>query len=244
MDALVVEIAKRRRLSPVQRRKEILQKAIALFAEEGFESSTRELARRLGITQPLLYRYFPSKDDLIRNVYEAVYLNRWENEWDRLLCDRSVAIEERLREFYTKYTDAIFSREWMRIYFFSGLRGEAINRWYIGLLEERILMRIAKEFRESAGINSENSVSPEELELIWALHSAIFYVGAREHIYGLKPHASRELVILNTVRAFFVGMVDFYERMARANLAPSRIKGGVREATRPARRSRERPVAG
>jgi hypothetical protein len=35
---------------------------------------TRDLARRLGVTQPLLYRYFPSKDDLIKEVYRTVYL--------------------------------------------------------------------------------------------------------------------------------------------------------------------------
>ncbi len=38
------------------------------FADEGFNGDTRELARRLGVAQPLLYRDFPSKDDLIKEV--------------------------------------------------------------------------------------------------------------------------------------------------------------------------------
>ena len=57
---------KQKRLSPDDRRKEFVAKATEFFAEEGFGGGTRDLARRLGVTQPLLYRYFPSKDDLLR----------------------------------------------------------------------------------------------------------------------------------------------------------------------------------
>ena len=57
--------AKQKRLSPDDRRKEFVAKATEFFSEEGFGGGTRDLARRLGVTQPLLYRYFPSKDDLI-----------------------------------------------------------------------------------------------------------------------------------------------------------------------------------
>jgi AcrR family transcriptional regulator len=82
---------KRRRLPSAERREEFILKAIDFFAEEGFESSTRGLARKLGVTQPLLYRYFPSKEDLISEVYDAVYVQRWQPEWGELLADRAVA---------------------------------------------------------------------------------------------------------------------------------------------------------
>jgi AcrR family transcriptional regulator len=66
---------KQKRLSPDDRRKEFVAKATEFFADEGFDGGTRDLARRLGVTQPLLYRYFPSKDDLIKEVYRTVYLD-------------------------------------------------------------------------------------------------------------------------------------------------------------------------
>lgn len=110
------------RLSPGDRRDDIIRKATSFFSEHGFEASTRDLAKQLGITQPLLYRYFPSKDDLIREVYQKVYLDRWRPEWDTLLLDRSLTIRVRLQNFYEAYTDAIFTREWIRIYLFAGLR--------------------------------------------------------------------------------------------------------------------------
>ena len=80
---------KQKRLSPDDRRKEFVAKATEFFSEEGFGGGTRDLARRLGVTQPLLYRYFPSKDDLIKEVYRTVYLEPLDTGWDKLLTDRS-----------------------------------------------------------------------------------------------------------------------------------------------------------
>src|SRR5271163_223220 len=80
---------KQKRLSPDDRRKEYVAKATEFFAEQGFGGGTRDLARRLGVTQPLLYRYFPSKDDLIKEVYRTVYLEPLDPRWEKLLADRS-----------------------------------------------------------------------------------------------------------------------------------------------------------
>src|SRR5215472_10612237 len=105
---------KQKRLSPDDRRKEFVAKATEFFAEHGFGGGTRDLARRLGVTQPLLYRYFPSKDDLIKEVYRTVYLEPLETGWDKLLTDRSRPLRDRLIEFYRGYTNVLFSRKWIR----------------------------------------------------------------------------------------------------------------------------------
>jgi AcrR family transcriptional regulator len=144
--------AKQRRLSPDDRRKEFVAKATEFFAEEGFGGGTRDLARRLGVTQPLLYRYFPSKDDLIKEVYRTVYLGPLDTGWEKLLADRSRPIRHRLQEFYSAYTDAIFTRKWLRIYLYSGLKGLDINRWYVGVVRDKILTRIIRECRHEAGL--------------------------------------------------------------------------------------------
>src|ERR1700731_3827289 len=102
---------KQKRLSPDDRRQEFVAKATEFFAEEGFGGGTRALARRLGVTQPLLYRYFPSKDDLIKEVYRTVYLDPLETGWEKLLSDRARPLRDRLQEFYLAYTDAIFTRK-------------------------------------------------------------------------------------------------------------------------------------
>lgn len=199
------ETQKRKRLPSTERRREFIEKAIEFFAEEGFESSTRGLAKRLGVTQPLLYRYFPSKDDLISEVYEAVYLHRWRDEWADLIGDRSRSVEERLTEFYGLYTDAIFHRQWLRIYLFSGLKGEAINRRYMRRVRQRILEPIVDEVRAELGLDP---APPRQdlTEFAWIMHGGIFYFGVRDLIYDSGVSDNKDQVIEDAVAAFVFGL--------------------------------------
>ena len=206
MDKITDTRPHKKRLSSAERRQEFITKAVEFFSEEGFESSTRELARRLGVTQPLLYRYFPSKDELIREVYQTVYLNRWKAEWDTLLEDRSRPLRQRLQQFYEAYTDAIFTREWIRIYLFSGLKGVDINRWYVGLVEDRILKRIIAEYRHEAGLPAEKTPSPRELELAWVMHGGIFYYGVRKYIYESPVLGDKARMISDALDVFLAGI--------------------------------------
>src|SRR5260370_10454652 len=108
--------AKQKRLSPDDRRKEFVAKATEFFSEEGFGGGTRDLARRLGVTHPLLYRYFPSKDDLIKEGYRTVYLQPLDPRCGKLLTDRSRPLPDRPHEFYSPYTSVSFTRKLLRIY--------------------------------------------------------------------------------------------------------------------------------
>jgi AcrR family transcriptional regulator len=206
MDKITDAKPRKKRLSSAERRQEFITKAVEFFSEEGFESSTRELARRLGVTQPLLYRYFPSKDDLIREVYQTVYLNRWKPEWDELLRDRSRPVRQRLQEFYEAYTDAIFTREWIRIYLFSGLKGVDINRWYVGLVDDRILKCVIAEYRHEAGLPEQVEPSPTELELAWVMHGGIFYYGVRKYIYESPVLEDKSRMISDALDVFLAGI--------------------------------------
>jgi AcrR family transcriptional regulator len=57
--------ADRERLTADERREQILQAAIGVFAEDGYSAaSTEEIARRAGISQPYIFRLFGTKRDL------------------------------------------------------------------------------------------------------------------------------------------------------------------------------------
>jgi AcrR family transcriptional regulator len=193
---------KQKRLSPEDRRQEFVRKATEFFSEEGFNGGTRELARRLGVTQPLLYRYFPSKEELIKEVYNKVYLEPLDNGWEKLLTDRTRPVRERLLQFYENYTDVIFSRKWLRIYLFSGLKGLDINRWYVGVVRDKILTRIIKECRFEAGLPTQAKPSAAELEMAWVFHGGIFYYGVRRFIYEMPALQDKHEVIANAVDGY------------------------------------------
>jgi AcrR family transcriptional regulator len=60
------------RMRGEERRAAIVREAIRLFAESGFRgTTTRQLAAVLGVTEPVLYQHFPSKDDLYRAIIES-----------------------------------------------------------------------------------------------------------------------------------------------------------------------------
>jgi AcrR family transcriptional regulator len=194
-----------RRFAPEVRERLIVEKAIDHFATHGFSGSTRELARQLGVTQPLLYRYFPSKEALIDRVYDEVY--RWDASWEKLIKDRSVPIQERMVRFYRAYAQVILRREWIRIFIFAGLTREGINSKYLSRLRERVFIPVMTEIREAYGLPAPADAKERaaELELIWSLHASIFYVGVRKWIYGLPVAEDLDTHIERQVDAFLNG---------------------------------------
>lgn len=54
------------------RREQIIETALRLFAHQGYDgTSTRQIARETGITEGLIFHYFPSKADLLAAVLET-----------------------------------------------------------------------------------------------------------------------------------------------------------------------------
>lgn len=198
----------RKRLAPEDRRQQILQGAISFFAEKGFDGATRELAERLGVTQPLIYNYFPTKEDLVREVYQTVYVGRWRAEWSDLITDSNRPLRDRLVDFYTRYTAVIYSPDWLRIYLFSGLKGLQINSMWISFVEDHLIRRICNELRRAHGYPSasEVDITPAEIEAFWLFHSGIFYYGVRREIYKSPVHQPVAAFIATSVQAMLAAL--------------------------------------
>ena len=61
------------RLSAQDRRQQIMQVATGLFARQGFEgTTTRQIAVEAGINEALLFRHFPSKENLYCTLIEEL----------------------------------------------------------------------------------------------------------------------------------------------------------------------------
>jgi AcrR family transcriptional regulator len=159
-------------------------KAFAYFAEVGLSGGTRELAKRVGVTQPLLYRYFPTKESLIEAVYELIYVNRWRSAWTEALANRDLSLRERLVFFYKSYTNNVLTREWLRLYLYACLNGAQLNHWYVSLLEERISAPICRALYAELRLPRPPKYQPSraEIDLVWNLHSVIFCYAVRKHV--------------------------------------------------------------
>ena len=202
------------RLSPAEREQQIIQGAIAYFAEVGFSGQTRELSKRLGITQPLLYRYFANKQALVDRVYQTVFQGRWNPEWLTLLQDRSVPLRDRLLEFYRQYAAATYRPDWIRIYMYAGLSAPSLNQRYIKLIRRELMPVICRELRLYCGIKDQDTtVSSEEMEFFWSLHGGIFYFAVRHHVYQIKIPVDFMANVGLAVDNFLVGAKTVYPRV-------------------------------
>lgn len=194
----------RQRFSTAEREQQILKGAIKFFSARGLDGQTRDLAKEIGITHPLLYHYFPTKQALIERVYEEVYLGRWKQEWEVWLDDASISLEEKMTRFYLDYAATILTPEWVRIFVFSGLADGSIPNQYLGLLTQKLFPRILRETRRHLGISAKAVVTERETELMWSLHGGIFYIGIRQWVYGQQGPLDIKQVVTDRVQSFLL----------------------------------------
>jgi AcrR family transcriptional regulator len=194
-------------LDPADREREILDGAVAFFAEVGFDGGLRDLAKRLGITHQNLFRYFPTKEALIERVYKEVYLNRWRPEWEAVLRDPSQPLERRLTGFYEAYLATIFRYDWVRIFVFAGLKGVSISQRYLNLIQKKVVEPLGIELRRVAGLSEDpdRALSADELEIVWGLHGELFYLAIRRWVYGMKTPDDLGPVVRSAVVRFLEG---------------------------------------
>lgn len=231
---------KRKKLKGEEREKSIAQEAVRFFAEVGFGGDTRQLARRLGITQSLIYRYFPTKAALIDRVYNEVYMGRWNHYWETVLADRSVPLQDRLIRHYTDYAKAALNHDWVRIFMFSGLAGEDINLRYLQFLRNRVLEPICIELRAEFKLPTIDSVplTEAEVELVWGINARLFYFGQRRWIFNLPLAEDLDTMIEHTIEHFMAGAKVVVPKMVASAkekpAAPTRRRSAARPPTQAA----------
>ncbi len=198
------------KLSSTDREQMIASKAVEYFAKHGFGASTRDLAKEIGVTQSLLYRYFPTKQALTDRVYQEVYLSRWNPAWGELIGDRGLSLHERLNRYYLEYAGIVLHNDWVRILIFAGLEHEGINDQFFSLLRERILIPVVREcvaeFHPAALPAFQPADYNIEIELVWALHASIFYIGMRKWVYTTYLPDDVDATIGALVSSFLEGM--------------------------------------
>ena len=182
--------APRKRLSTVERERQIVAGAIRFFSERGLDGQLRDLAKAIGTTHALLYHYFPTKQALIDRVYTELFEGRWKPEWEALLDDPKLDASTKFNRFYDDYAKAIFDRDFVRILVFSGLSDHYIPDRFFVLLRNRLFPRLIRETRRHCGVASRAKPSARELELLMGLHGGIFYIGLRRSVYEQAVHGA------------------------------------------------------
>lgn len=209
------KVKARRRLPRVERERLIIDEAVKFFAEVGFEGQTRALADRLGVTQPLLYRYFPDKESLIERVYSEVFEGGWDSAWETRLSDRTRPLSQRIIEFYRAYISVNFNFERVRLFLFAGLKDQAIANRYLDFVRQHLFVPLCRELRAEAGL-PERAPTEAEIECVAGLHGAVGYVGMRRWVYNAPVPEDLDGVISALVTSFLAGAPQAFRDLALA----------------------------
>ncbi|MDB5822562.1 MAG: hypothetical protein JWR21_1266 [Herminiimonas sp.] len=171
------------------------------------------MSRRLGITQPLLYRYFPSKQALIDRVFEEMFLGRWDSRWVDLIRDQGLPLRDRLVEFYREYAAATYQPEWIRLYMYAGLANTGINKRYLGLVEREFLTTLCVELRRHCRLDPDATpVSHAEVEFAWSLHGGMFYYAVRHFIFDAWSEVDAMTNATLVIENFLKGLPQTYPK--------------------------------
>lgn len=195
-----------RRMAPREREQMILDAAIDFFADFGFDAQIRHLAQRIGVSQALIFRYFGTKEALIERVYQRTFLARWDPGWEALLADAAQPLRDRLKRFLVSYLEVTDDHRWIRISMHSSLAGRDMTRRYVEVHVTGLLRLIARQVRLHQGRDAAPEITPDELELVWHLHSTVVYHLVRKHITRSPVSADAAGWIARVVDNFMDGL--------------------------------------
>ncbi len=211
-----------RRLPPEQRRAQILDRAYNFFSEYGLTGQTRHLASACGVSQRLLYRYFPNKAALVEAVYTDRFATTFDEAWLTELAVGGGTVRSRLIVFYQRYAEKVLTRRWLRLALYSALADNPFTAPYTDSIMQRILDAVASV--SVHGMNLQRLQEGSSLrDAAWMLHGAIVLGGIRHHVYGTSDAATWFREIETSVDTFLAALPALLEQQGDA--APSAEPG-------------------
>ena len=144
------------RLSAVDRRQQILHVASGLFARKGYQgTTTREIAEEAGVNEALLFRHFPTKENLYWTMIEELCNRRGRRERVAGILAKGGTDFEVFRSLAREFLDrSPRDRELTRLLWFTALENHELSErffhTFIAAYFETLARYIRGRIREGA----------------------------------------------------------------------------------------------
>jgi AcrR family transcriptional regulator len=172
----------RRRMRAPERRAQLLEVAREVFGTSGFHSvSMDDVAERAGVTKPILYDHFSSKQDLYLALLDADLADLLERVKEAL--DSSPGNRERIRASFQAYFDFVDEQaDGFRLLMQETVGAERDFRERVAQVRDQILAEVQRLIvRESGG-----RLDREHAEVV-----ALGLIGMAENVAQRNPGASK-----------------------------------------------------
>ena len=192
----------RRRLTAAARREVIAGAAAQLFAERGYRgASIEEIARRSGVTPPVVYEHFESKRELYRELLERHFAELREVWREHFGGDEPPELRvARSFDAWFAYVEAHPFAGRVLFRYSTDPEIEAVHAEVAARSRESILPLFAAE---QGAENVAGSVAGEGIEMVWVVLRGVLQglaVWWSEH-----PDVPRERVVKTAMNSLWIG---------------------------------------
>jgi AcrR family transcriptional regulator len=142
-----------RRQTAEERREQILDAALRVFSEKGYNgASIRDIAREVGVTEGLLYHYFASKEQILHACWKE---HSWHTHLQRILgSSEGVPLEQVLRALVIDFLQSLYEKAPMvRMCASEMQHNSEIAAFYMERIEEN--QRLIHHFLHTRQLNGE-----------------------------------------------------------------------------------------
>jgi len=223
------------RFTAAERRRQILDAAVKLFARQGFQgTTTREIAEAAQVNEAIIFRHFPSKEDLYwavieqktteENPHESLLRRR-----ERLGSDREVLIDLALELLERRAKDTTLSRLLM----FTALENHHLSERFFRTYVMGYFEMLTDYVRE--GIAEGRFAATDPLLAARAFLGMVVYHSWTQEIFGWKRYQTFDNYHVSCTLA------DIWLKGVNA---ASMTSTATKTSNSPARRTKEQPHAG
>ncbi|MBN1046996.1 MULTISPECIES: TetR/AcrR family transcriptional regulator [unclassified Clostridium] len=146
---------------PEERKQEILDTAMKLFCEKGYDkTSIADIAKEINVAQGLCYRYFPSKEALFDAAIDQ-YSDLLVGKMTRKICEKKVS----LKEVINSMNNRVEVPNTLYYKVFHG-KGNSTLHERLSLQVCRKLVPVVKNIINSAVENGEIKIDTKEIEAV------------------------------------------------------------------------------
>jgi AcrR family transcriptional regulator len=198
----------RRRLTAAERREKVEAAATELFAERGYRgASVEEIARRSGVTPPVVYDHFPSKLDLYRQLL-VVNLAELRAIWSRSFPGDDPPLQRAARAFDGWFAYVEEHPAACRLLFREPVgdpEAEAVHTEVAAASRAEVMKLFAAE---AGAAGMAGSVAGEGLEMAWVVLRGVLQGLALWWVD--RPEVPRERLVATAMNSLWIG----FERAA------------------------------
>lgn len=196
-----------KRMAAGDRCEQILHGAMELFAEKGFRgATTREIAQHLGISEALMFKYFPSKEAL----YRAIIQKRTDGSEEMFFPKEAIQAKDD-RQVFRSVASYLISKNsedptFMRLIQYGALEGHELSRIFFETHAMERTRLLSKYIRQRIKEKAFKKVSP--LLAARAFMGMILHYVQSQEIYEMKKffHFSQKKVVDTFVDMFLNGL--------------------------------------